>query len=202
MIATILCTLFSLHLNLWLDREEAVYYPTETIKIFFRVDKDCFVAIYNIDKGGKIKRLFPPQGYDGWVEAGKRYQLPPPEADYEYEISGPPGVETIIGRASTTHLPEFSDEGLDVVESVIEVEIRETEPARLIIVSRPKRARVYITETETEDEEYAGRTPRVVVLRPGEYWVKIRKPGYQTLRRMVWLEPGEVKKVFVRLRPY
>ncbi len=202
MSAIILCTLIGLHLNLWLNREDGIYYPSENLKVFFRVDEDCFVTVYNIERGGKIKKLFPPKGHDGWVSAGKRYQLPPADADYDYVISGPPGIETIIACASTERQPAFTDEGPDIVESTAYIEIKEPEPARLIIVSRPIYARIYISKDDFEDEEYAGCTPREIVIRPGSYWVTIRKPGFHPLQRKIWLEPGAIKKVMVRLILY
>lgn len=192
----------SLNVELWVDREDAVYYPTDNLRIFFRTNRDCFVAVFNIEKGGRVNMLFPQEEEDGWVEAGRVYQLPPRNADYDYVVSGPEGIETIIAVASINRLPTLQDEGPDIVSEAVDIYIREPEPARLSIVSKPNNCRIYITEAESGDEEYIGKTPRTIVMRPGEYTVEIKKVGYRTLKRRIWLDPGERRRVFVELRRY
>ncbi len=192
----------ALDIDVWFDREDAEYYPTENLKVFFQASQDCFIAVYNVEVGGRENLLFPPAGDNGWVEAGQIYELPPETADYDYVISGPEGIETIVVVASRDRLPDLYDEGSDVVRETAEIYIKEPEPATLRIISTPKNSRIYITEIEFEDKEYIGKTPHTIVLRPGEYIVEIRKLGYRTLTRKVWLEPGERRRVFVKLTPY
>ena len=191
-----------LNVELWVDREDATYYPTENLKVFFRANEDCFVSVYNIEGGGRVTPLFPPETEDGWIEAGVIYELPPESEDYDYVISGPEGIETIIALASRERLPTLDDETPDVVSEVIEIYIKEPESAKLRIITTPERCRIYIIDLEYDDEEYMGKAPKTINLRPGEYIIKIRKLGYRTLTRRVWLEPGERRRVFVKLRPY
>ena len=77
--------------------------------------------------------------------------------------------------------------------------IKEPEPAELLIVTVPPRCRIYLTETESGNREYAGEAPLGIVLKPGEYLVEVKKAGYRTLRRNVSLDPGEKRKVHVKL---
>ncbi len=191
-----------LNVDLWVDREDATYYPTENLKVFFRTDDDCFVAVYNIEGGGRTTLLFPPETEDGWVEAGIIYELPPETEDYDYVISGPEGIETVIALASRERLPTLDDETPDVVSEAIEIYIKEPEAAKLRIISTPDRCRIYIVDIDSGDEEYIGKAPRTIGLRPGEYIIKVRKLGYRTLTRRIWIEPGERRRVFVKLRPY
>jgi hypothetical protein len=90
-------------------------------------------------------------------------------------VSGPEGVETIIAVASRDRLPQLHDEGPDIVTEVIDIQIKEPEPAELIIVSAPRHCRVYITEVESGEKEYVGETPRTIGLKPGEYLVEINR---------------------------
>ncbi len=188
-----------LEVSLWTDHEGAPYNPGDFLTIYFSANQSCYLAVYNVEQGGGVTRLFPPQDDNGWVRGGQVYQLPPDYADYDYRVSGPTGVETIIAVASTNRLPALNDEGPDIVTEVIDIEIKEAEPAELIIVSLPPRCRIYVTDIETGDREYAGETPRAIVLKPGEYLVEVKKAGYRTLRREVSLNPGEKRKVHVRL---
>lgn len=189
----------ALEVSLWTDRDNAVYYPGEALTVYFTASRTCYLAVYDVEPGGGVTRLFPPQGDDGWVQAGQTYQLPPDQADYDYRVSGPAGMETIICVASTERLPELHEEGPDIATAFLDIQIREIEPAELIVVSQPRNCRIYITETASGMREYVGETPRAVVLKPGEYVVEIKRAGFRSLKRSVRLEPGEQHKVFVRL---
>jgi hypothetical protein len=200
----LLCVLNSnpLSIDVWTDKDDAIYYPTEVLTVFFRTNQDCYIAIYDTEVGGSEYRLFPPEGGSGWVQGGRIYQLPPETADYEYVIAGPGGIETIIALASTHRLPSRGDDGPDIVQDVHEIFIKESQPAKLRIVSTPQQCHIYIMELDTGDEEYIGETPRTIVIRPGEYLVTIKKPGFKTMSRRIWLDPGEHRRVFVELMRY
>jgi hypothetical protein len=203
MLAILLLSLIALpnplEVSLWVDRDDAVYHPGDNLTIYFATNRGCYLALYNVEQGGGVSQLFPPEDDDGWVRGGQTYQLPPEYADYDYAVRGPEGVETIIAVASRDRLPTLEDMGPDIVTEVIDVQIKEAEPAELIIVSAPKNCRIYITEVESGEKEYVGNTPRTIGLRPAEYMVEIKKAGYRTLRRSISLQPGEKRKVHVRL---
>ena len=146
LVSLLLLNSSSLNIDLWVDKEDAIYYPPENLEIFFKANQDCYVAIYDIEVGGREYRLFPPEGEDGWVTAGEIYQLPPEHADYDYVVSGDAGIETIVAVSSSTKLPRLSDDDPDVVKQALEIYIEESEPARLRIISTPKKCRVYIKE--------------------------------------------------------
>ena len=188
-----------LEVSLWTDREGAPYSPGDMLTIYFSATEWCYLAVYNIEQGGGVTRLFPPEDDNGWLRGGQVYQLPPDYADYDYKVTGPAGVETIIVVASTSRLPGLNDEGPDIVTQLMDIEIKESEPAELIIVTAPPGCRIYVTETESGNREYAGESPLGIVLKPGEYLVEVKKAGYRTLRRNVSLSPGEKRKVRVGL---
>jgi len=203
MVLVLLLSLISvnaqLELSLWTDQDDAIYNPGDMLTIYFTANQGCYLAVYNVEKGGGVTRLFPPQGDDGWIRGGQTYQLPPEYADHDYRISGPEGVETIIAVASRDRLPTLHDEGPDIVTEVMDIQIQEPEPTELVIVSDPRNCRIYITEVDSGQREYVGDTPRAIVLKPGAYVVEIKKAGYRSLRRNVNLDPGEKRRVFVRL---
>jgi hypothetical protein len=200
LLATIIAIAYPLNIDLWFNKEEAVYWPNEELKVFFQTDRDCYVAVYDIEVGGRVSMLFPPQGMDGWVHAGHIYELPDPGADYDYVVQGPEGVETIVALAHTDFLPDLDD--VEAVQKSIEIRIEEPEPAKLRIISTPSRGRIYITEIATGEQVYIGYAPRTIVVRPGGYLVEIKKSGYRSLSRRIWLDPGEQRRAFVKLRPY
>lgn len=189
-------------IDLWVDREEPTYHVNDFLRIFFRTDVDCYVAIYDIEVGGGEYRLFPPDGDDGWVMAGQVYELPGEAADYEYLISGPAGIETIIACASVERPPGLHDEDPGISRSTVELVIQEPEPAKLRFISTPDDCRIYITEVASDDTEYIGRAPRTVMIRPGEYIVAIKRTGFATLTRRITVDTGDRRRIFVKLRAY
>ncbi len=66
---------------------------------------------------------------------------------------------------------------------------------RLSVRSDPEGARVYL------NDEYRGRTPLVLELRPGVYDLRLTLPGYGEYRERVRVNPNETTYVFARLAP-
>lgn len=204
MLLAIILSLFTLgnalDIDIWVDKEEGIYYPNEKLTVYFQVGRDCYLAVYDIETGGGASMLFPLEGHDGWVEAGRTYQLPSEDADYDYIVGGSEGIETIVAVASFDYLPDLNDERMGVSRKSIEIYIEEPETATLRIISTPKSCRIYITEVVTGDEVDIGKTPRTIAIRPGEYIVEIKKFGFRNLKRRILLEPGDRRRVFVKLR--
>lgn len=189
------------NVDVWLDRSEYTFYPGDRLKLFFKADRDCYIAVYNIDVGGREHILFPQQGETGFVQKDSVYELPPANADYDYEITGPEGIEKIVVLASTIRLPTLVDTER-IFKKEIELRIEEPEPAKLRIISTPPKCKIYIKEVKSGKRVYIGRTPRTIVLKPGEYIVEIKKFGYDSIKRRIMLEPGEKRRVYVHLFPW
>ncbi len=193
----------NLTIEAWLNKEEPLYRIGEKIKIFFKANKDCYLAVYNIEVGGEENLLFPEPGGNGYVKANEVYEIPRPDADFEYEITGPEGTERIILIASINKLPDIADTSTeDISRKELSIIIEEPEPAKLRIISIPPKSRIYIEDVRSGEEVYVGRTPRTIVLKPGEYIITIKKSGYCPVKRRVRLEPEERRKVYVRLLPW
>ena len=91
----------NLEVEIWTDKgPRARYCVGEAIEIFFRTNRDAYVAILNTDTRGKTHRIFPNR-YDRehFVEAGRTYRLP--VDGYRLLVEGPPGRETLKALAAT-----------------------------------------------------------------------------------------------------
>ncbi len=194
-------TTAQVNISIWLDRDDYTFYPGDRLKIFFKTDTDCYVAVYDIDVGGRENLLFPLSGESSYIKRESVYELPPPDADFDYEITGSEGVERIIILASTKKLPTLNDTDI-VAKKEITLSIEEPEPAKLRIISTPSKSKIYIKEIISGKRVYVGKTPRTIVLKPGEYVVEIKKFGYQTIKRRILLEPDERRRVYVHLLPW
>lgn len=90
-----------LDLQLWSDPEAGAVVSTgDRANIFFRADCDAYVTVMSVDTEGRVRRLFPRWGGDGWVEGGRTIRLPERHSGYDLRFSGPPGVEYVYAVAT------------------------------------------------------------------------------------------------------
>ena len=87
----------------------------ERIVVYFRSDRDCYLTLFNIGTSGELTVLFPNYLFqNNFTRADRIYAIPGDEYPFEYELSGPPGVEKIKAIATTSKLNlldfEFSKE--------------------------------------------------------------------------------------------
>lgn len=87
--------------EVWTDkREGARYCVGEEIEIYFRTNRDAWVAIVDFDTRGRAHRIFPNRfDQEHFVRGGKTYRLP--VDGYSFEVEGPPGREVVTAIAST-----------------------------------------------------------------------------------------------------
>jgi hypothetical protein len=97
-----------LDVEIWTDDD--TYYEGENISISFRADRNCYVAIYNIDSRGRVNLIFPlDPNDDPWVEGNRIYHIPDNYDDYDLTVSGPAGVEylQIIASREPFAIPDW-----------------------------------------------------------------------------------------------
>lgn len=91
-----------LEVKVWLNKPEgAVYQVNESLNIYFKANKSCYVLIYDIRTDGKITLLFPNK-YDSnnYIAPNVNYKLPISNL-YSFKVSPPEGKEYIQIIAST-----------------------------------------------------------------------------------------------------
>jgi|GEM_PF-5648226 len=91
-----------LFVDVWTDvGEGGVARRGESVRVYFRVNRDAYVTVYDIDTRGRRTRLFPRRGDgDGYVPGGRSVALPDPYDDYRLVVTGPRGTERIVAVAS------------------------------------------------------------------------------------------------------
>jgi len=88
----------------------------DKINIKFRSSKDCYLTLLNIGTSGKLTILYPNALHkDNFIEGGKLFEIPGNEYGFEYQLSGPAGIEKLkaIVTESKINLVEsqFSPDG-------------------------------------------------------------------------------------------
>ena len=75
----------------------------DRIVVYFRADRACYLTLFNIGTSGKLTILFPNYLFqNNFITANKIYAIPGEEYRFEYELSGPVGVEKIKAIATTS----------------------------------------------------------------------------------------------------
>jgi hypothetical protein len=89
--------------------------------VYFRADRDSYHTLFNIGTSGRLTVLFPNYVFqNNFITANKIYAIPGEEYRFEYELSGPAGVEKIKAIATTSkrNLLEFEFSKADCFHSV------------------------------------------------------------------------------------
>ncbi len=86
---------YDLQISVWTEKTN--YNIGENIRIYFNVNKECYVYIFNIDTNGVTRQIFPNFfDRDNFVRPGT-YSLP--DRNYNLEATGPIGREYIRALA-------------------------------------------------------------------------------------------------------
>ena len=88
--------------DVWINKDEGgVYQPGESMTIYFRVNANASVIVFNIDTDGYIHLIYPYGPSDSpFIDAGRTYRIPSRSDPYELVADGPPGVEYVVAVAS------------------------------------------------------------------------------------------------------
>jgi hypothetical protein len=88
--------------------DRARYHVGEQLQVYFGVNKDAYVYIFDTDAAGLTKQIFPNY-YDtqNFLRAGKRYFIP--DRSYDLEVTPPSGRETLTIVAVLQEFPFLSE---------------------------------------------------------------------------------------------
>jgi hypothetical protein len=90
-----------LHVEIWTDNMR--YRIGSDVRVYFRVERDARVYIFNTDASGHCSQIFPNAfDRDNWVRGGRIYSIPDPR--YRLVATGPAGREslTLVAYADET----------------------------------------------------------------------------------------------------
>ena len=183
-----------LEVKVWLNKPEgAVYQVGESLNIYFKANKSCYVLIYNIRTDGKITLLFPNK-YDSnnYIAPNVTYKLPISNL-YSFKVAPPEGKEFIQIIASTSFIPiiqQLKDLGTRQTFPLLSEDAEDYVQKQILpylsgewasdityfyvgkaprtgvaqLESNPSGAHVYV------DGKYIGRTPARVELDEGQHF--------------------------------
>src|SRR6056297_1008136 len=93
----------ALEARVWLDRgQEPVVHRGDRIRLYYRTNRDAYVAIFRLDTNGSTRLVYPRSPYDRHlVRGGRDYRLVFPNSSY-WLVDDDPGVGYYFAIASPT----------------------------------------------------------------------------------------------------
>jgi hypothetical protein len=132
--------------KVWPDKGEgSLYREGESLKFYFKANKDCYVYLYHMNSLGEVSILFPnAYRQDNFVHAYQVYSVPDEMANFDFKVTPPFGSEIIKAVASLQPLENIGipSEGVlfKRVGKVTDQEVRETIERSVEIVPKEQYA--------------------------------------------------------------
>ena len=205
-----------LQVRLWTDKGtgDPAYRVGERVQLYFEVNQNAYVTIYDINADGKITKLFPNyQQSNDYARRNRVYRVPD---GYEIYAAPPTGEETLLivaSRNNPVDYPELLREnGLDRLLSRLRRRLALSGEdwamdicALRILPDRIRNIRLDVDSnlwgvTLYVDGSYVGELPQRVDLTPGEHQLVALKSGYKAAIRDIYVDQSsENGKWAVRL---
>ncbi len=97
--------------NLHLRTERLVYPLGSKVKVIVSAERDCYLTLLDAGTSGRVVVLFPNRYQQNTlIRAGETLTIPGHTALVDYQLSGSPGVETLIGICQTENQTIYNGE--------------------------------------------------------------------------------------------
>lgn len=207
-------------LKIDLQTNKLRYPPNSSLKILFKLNRQAYVYIYNIDSEGRVNLIFPNKyDKDNFVSSGEHTL---PGKGYSLVLNKLKGIEFLQAIASQDPIPflakteyqqspfpQLSSQSTSYVQKLrtnIDERLSSDQWAtdwtrykvtnklsQLKITSSPRKAKVFI------ENQLVGTTPGSFKVKPGVYEITIKKPGYGKWTKSVNVAPYETKELRAEL---
>lgn len=123
-------------IELWADREDALYKVGDGVSFYFKTTKDCRLTLFNVGTSGKVHIFFPNKYQeDNLVKAGEVYRFPAEDAKYLFKLTGPAGTDLVKAIATIDDIPLVEPADVRTEGEVQEVTRPHSEFARDIAIA-------------------------------------------------------------------
>jgi len=82
----------------WVTTDKMAYCKNDLMKLSVKSARDCYIRIYLINAEGDTQQIFP-NAYqsENWVKQGESVIIPPVNGAFQFRMTEPFGLETIMG---------------------------------------------------------------------------------------------------------
>lgn len=93
---------------------KTAYAPGEFIVIEAWASEDCYLSLYDISTVGEVTQIFPNSyASDNLIQGGQIYPIPAKSDKFDFEVSGPAGVEKVRGVCTKANVNFFEERTRD-----------------------------------------------------------------------------------------
>ena len=76
--------------------DKPIYRIGGKIFITVRASQTCYLSLYDISTEGEVTQIFPNKfALDNLIQGGQIYRIPATSDTFDFEVTGPPGIERI-----------------------------------------------------------------------------------------------------------
>jgi len=94
--------------------EKTQYTIGEKIIISVRAAQDCYLTLYDISTIGEVTQIFPNEfAIDNLIQGGHIYPIPDKDDKFDFEITGPGGMERVRGVCTIEDVNLVEDGKID-----------------------------------------------------------------------------------------
>ncbi|MDA3897895.1 MAG: serine/threonine-protein kinase [Desulfobacteraceae bacterium] len=92
--------------SLWTDKDS--YRIGEAVSFHFESKQPCYVVVLGYNTQGDLVQIFPNHYASGqFIQANRKYAIPDEQMDFDLQVFGPAGQETVIALVSDTPMNLF-----------------------------------------------------------------------------------------------
>ncbi len=92
----------------WVNHDDNIYQVGDDVTLFVRVNREAYVTIIDVGTSGKVHVIFPNRFQrNNRVRANQTIRIPGRNANFDFRVGGPPGIELIKVIATTSPDPIF-----------------------------------------------------------------------------------------------
>lgn len=97
--------------------DKEVYHIGEMVIFAVRASQSCYLTLYDISTKGEVTQIFPNRyAQDNWIQGGTVYRIPDKQDSFDFEITGPPGMERVRAIGTLENVNFFESRKIDATE--------------------------------------------------------------------------------------
>lgn len=97
--------------------DKQIYKVGELVVFTVQTNQDCYLTLYDISTEGEVTQIFPNKfAQDNYIRGGYKYRIPDQADTFDFEITGPAGIERVRAIATVENVNLIDEEHIDRTE--------------------------------------------------------------------------------------
>jgi hypothetical protein len=97
--------------------DKQMYKVGELVVFTVQVSQDCYLTLYNTSSEGEVTQIFPNKfAQDNFIRKGYQYRIPDYSDSFDFEVTGPAGIEKVRAIATAENVNLVEEEKIDRTE--------------------------------------------------------------------------------------